>query len=357
MPVFDPLAAFGLPPLGVIWPDFLLAFTFFTALSYVVLGQRFGRQPPTVAMSVALGSALALGFCAWEYAHDWSVRDLGPIALGFAVVVAAAVVYQAVQTTGGRMAGLALAIAAGVAMALTLGVPLLLDSGLLLLIALLGGLTGLILLLVHLRPPPDESRRPRTESVTVYRQLEDVRQERSTAELLTRRLHDLRVEAQWVGNRPELAEDIRLQLERILPQEGALTERLAQLRARCHHLRNGDAARFEQLRRIVRQLTPEGRQHMNERLSAAYEALRLDTRLERLDHAVAELERRVRQLTARAQQHLAAYDYRNVPALLEEAEHLQAHNVRLLRIIERTEARLLNAVNHLAAETPEVGGA
>ena len=151
--------------------------------------------------------------------------------------------------------------------------------------------------------------------------------------------------------------DVRLQLGRVLPQEGALTERLAQLRAQCHHMRVGDAARFEQLRRSVDQLSPEAQQHLNARLSEQYAALRLDARLERLDRAVAELERRVRQLTSRAQQRLAAYDYQVVPALLEEAERLQVHNVHLLRIIELTEARLLFAVNHLAAETPEVSGA
>ena len=36
-------------------PDFVLAFTFFTALTYAVLGRRVGMQRPAVAVSAALG--------------------------------------------------------------------------------------------------------------------------------------------------------------------------------------------------------------------------------------------------------------------------------------------------------------
>jgi len=42
-------------------PDFALAFTFFTALTYAVLGKRFGHQRPAVAMSTAIGLALSIG--------------------------------------------------------------------------------------------------------------------------------------------------------------------------------------------------------------------------------------------------------------------------------------------------------
>jgi len=47
-------------------PDFVLAFTFFTALIYAILGQRFGRERPA-AMSGVLGLALAIGLVWWEY--------------------------------------------------------------------------------------------------------------------------------------------------------------------------------------------------------------------------------------------------------------------------------------------------
>lgn len=60
--------------LDTLLPDFVLAFTFFTALIYVVLGRRFGRQKPAAAMSIALGLALATGLIWWENDHGWSIR-------------------------------------------------------------------------------------------------------------------------------------------------------------------------------------------------------------------------------------------------------------------------------------------
>jgi len=42
--------------------DFVLAFTFFTAVCYAVLSKRFGMQRPAVAMSVTIGLAFSVGF-------------------------------------------------------------------------------------------------------------------------------------------------------------------------------------------------------------------------------------------------------------------------------------------------------
>ena len=86
-------------------PDFVLAFTLFTALCYAVLGRAFGRERPAAAMSVALGLALAIGMVWWEMRAELSVRDLGPIAVGLALVVLAGVVYAATQRVGGNWAG------------------------------------------------------------------------------------------------------------------------------------------------------------------------------------------------------------------------------------------------------------
>ena len=53
-------------------PDFVLAFTFFTALTYAVLGRRFGHQRPAIAMSAAVGLALASGLVWWEHRNGAS---------------------------------------------------------------------------------------------------------------------------------------------------------------------------------------------------------------------------------------------------------------------------------------------
>ena len=63
----------------------------------------------------------------------------------------------------------------------------------------------------------------------------------------------------------------------------------------------------------------------------------IDSRLERLDKAVAENEKRIRKLTEKAREYTAKYDYRRLVEALKDAEKLQHHNSKLIKIIEQTE--------------------
>jgi hypothetical protein len=86
-------------------PDLVLGFTFFTALAYAVLSKRFQHQRAAVAMSAALGLALSVGLVWWEQKTGLSIRNLGPLAIGFAIIILAAVMYQAIHHVGGTWAG------------------------------------------------------------------------------------------------------------------------------------------------------------------------------------------------------------------------------------------------------------
>jgi len=84
----NPFSGFAFAELlQTLLPDFVLAFAFFTALCYAVLAKRFGQQRPAVAMSGTFGFALAVGLVWWEQAHDYSIRNLGPIAVGIALIL------------------------------------------------------------------------------------------------------------------------------------------------------------------------------------------------------------------------------------------------------------------------------
>jgi hypothetical protein len=92
-------------------PDFVLAFAFFTSMFYAMLGKRFERQRPAIAMSAAIGFALSTGLVWWEQANDFSIKNLGPIAVGFAILLLAFVMYQSVRMLAapGQAQGLPLA--------------------------------------------------------------------------------------------------------------------------------------------------------------------------------------------------------------------------------------------------------
>ena len=80
----------------------------------------------------------------------------------------------------------------------------------------------------------------------------------------------------------------------------------------------------------------------------------MDTRLERLDKAVAENEKRIWQLTQEAQQYTANYDYRKLVNCLEQAQRLQHHNSKLFKTIDRTEAKLGSIAKEVARQVKRV---
>lgn len=337
-------------------PDFVLAFTFFVALCYAVLGRQFGRQRPAMAMSLALGTALATGLVWWQARQGYALRDLGPVAVGIALLVLAGVVYAASAQLGGGWAGFALAAAAALLVGSVMGGPGLFDRGLVATVGMIILLVGVLALVTHRRLAPTAPP-PQTEVTQARCDLRDLEQDRRVAEHLGSELRQLRTEADFLITRPDVAGDFRTQLHRLLPEQGWLTERLARLRESTHHARAGHLARIRELRGLIDGWPPEARAQAAQELAARYAELRLDARLERLDRAVAELERRIRDLTARAELCVAHHDYPRVERLLDEAARLQEHNAKLIRLIERTEQRLLGTARDILARHGEVSDA
>jgi len=145
------------------------------------------------------------------------------------------------------------------------------------------------------------------------------------------------------------------QLRRMLPVQGELTERMARLRATAHHVREGHVGRLAQMKHLYAKLSPSARKEAAARLVARYQQLvGIEERVERLDKAVATIERRIKELTGEAQARLANGQLPQVPDLLKAAEALQRHNGRLLAIIERTESRLSNVVRQTAQQASKV---
>lgn len=323
-------------------PDLLLGFAFFAALCYAVLGRHFGQQRPAAAMSAALGLALAMGLVWWEAANHVSVRNLGPLALGLLVVVFAGVVFQAVRHVGGGWAGGGFAVALALFMGWLLGGPMPVARGLVQAIAIVAFLVGVAAWLVHGRReivqavPVLNARAPmRDRSIDVVR-------DGQIADRLASRLADLRSRVGTAPQRPEFARDVMERLQQILPDQGVLTRRLAELRRKIRLARDGHAHRINELAGAYARVPPEARARINAELRVRWAQFRLDERLERLNRAAAENERRIADLIRQARQWLAAGDRSRLVAAVNAAAALQQHNARLIRAIERTEEQLLS---------------
>jgi hypothetical protein len=335
-------------------PDFVLAFTFFTSLCYAVLGKHFGRQRPAIGMSAAIGFALSLGLVWWERANDLSVRDLGPVAIGFAIILLALVMYQSIRQVGGSWAGAAIAFGASILVAKLLGLSVPIGAQVVQAVTMVALIVGILALVSYTQghsPHPQPRPIPLPE---VHHDMTDLYRGRQLSNRLAKGLKRLRRRAATLPDRPAEMPEVLIQLRRMLPAEGYLTEKMAQLRAKAHRIRNGHIARLEETRNVFARMPAPAKKKASAELAAGYQqVIGIDTRLERLDKAVAENERRIVELTRRAEQYAGRYDYRQMADCSKAAEKLQHHNSRLLKLIQRAEGKLSAVAEKVAKETKE----
>jgi len=338
-------------------PDFVLAFAFFSALTYAVMAKRFDQQRPAIAMSAALGFALSVGLVWWEQKMGLSIRDLGPLAVGLAIIILGAVMYQAFRQTGGSWAGAGIAIGASLLVSRLLGISWPLDAQVIQTVTTVALVMGIMAFLIHVRGHGSRAVRYLSTPAITRRDRASSRQSRVFSDLLGRRLDGMRRESQFLTDRPELAPYIVHQIERTLPAEGWLTERMAKLRKKVHQVRNGHVARLEETKAVFAKLPTSAKKQAAADLAARYRQLiGIDKRIERLDKATAANEKHIGRLTREAGKAAQRSDYRRLTGLLAEASKLQKHNARFFALIDRTEQKLTIIAEQVAKEAPKVDG-
>ena len=336
-------------------PDFVLAFTFFTSMTFAILGKRFGKERPAIGMSAALGFALAIGLVWWERANGFSVRDLGPVAIGFAVILLAFMMYQAIHQVGGSWAGAGIALGASIIVAGVLELKMPISPQIIQTITTVALVIGILALVSHHRGQGVHLQYAEPAATAVRHDMSDLYQTRRLSRRLRDGMHRLRRQTRQLTEHPEETRGVLIQLQRMMPAEGYLTEKMAQLRAKAHGIRNGHIARLEETRQVFAKLPTSAKKKASAELAAGYsQIVGVDTRLERLDRAVAENEKRIRELNCQAQTCAARYDYRKLNDVLKAAERLQHHNTQLIKIIERTEGKLSSVAKKVAEEVRQV---
>lgn len=339
--------------LDTVLPDFILSFAFFTSIAYAVLGKRFDRQRPAIAMSAAIGFAFSIGVVWWEYQHDLSIKNLGPLAVGFAVIILALIIYKAVRQVGGSWAGAGIALGASLLVASLIGSVWPIDEQIVQSIMVVGLTVGILAFLLH----HGGSHYPHIAS---YRQtmpdvrhdMSDLYRDRIISDRLDRGMRHLRKETKLLNEHPEEAGNVMLQLQRMLPAEGWLTERMASLRAKAHGIRNGHIARLEETKHVFADMPASEKKKASARLVDEYKKMEnIDEKLQKLDTAVAEAEVRIRELIRQAEYLLANYEYKKVPDLIKAAERLQHRNTGLIKLIEGYEKQLSDIARKVVKET------
>ena len=112
---------------------------------------------------------------------------------------------------------------------------------------------------------------------------------------------------------------------------------------------------MEETRVAFAKLPTSAKKKASAELVASYnQMVGIDTRLERLDKTVAENEKRIRELTEKAREYTAEYDHRGLVEALKDAEKLQHHNSKLIKLITRTEDKLSVIAKKIVKEVKQV---
>ena len=336
-------------------PDFVLSFAFFTSIVYAALGKKFDRQRSAVMISVSVGMALSFGLIWWEQSTGFSIKNLGPIAIGFAILFLAIIMYQCIRHVGGSWAGLGITIGVSLLIFRLLGFNIPIDSGVIHTITGAALIVGLIAFLSYTGQHSIHFPQASTYLQGIHHDMSDLYQGRRLSNRLTCKMKKLRGQTDTLYEHPEEAVDVLVQLKKMLPAEGYLTEKMSQLQAKAHRIRQGHVNQLEETRKVFAKLPKSAKKKASADLAARYNQLiGIDTRLERLNKAVTENERRIRELISMAQRYTANYDFQKLTILLKAAEKLQHHNDKLFKIINRTENKLSAITKKVVQETEKV---
>ncbi len=336
-------------------PDFVLAFTFFTSIVFAVLNKHFSQRRPAIGMSASIGFALSVGLIWWEQASGISIRNLGPVAVGFAIIVLAFAMYKAIHQIGGSWSGAAIAFGASILVARLLKLSIPIDPEIVSAVMLISLIVGIMTLVNYTLGHSAHSQHRVSQVPVIRHDMSDLYQGRQLSKRLKDQFKKLRHESKDLNEHPEQTSKILLQLKRTLPAEGYLTEKMAQLRAKAHQIRNGHIARLEETRQVFAQLPVSAKKKAAAELVSRYKQIAgIDNRLERLDGAVAEIERRIKDLTRQAEQYAANYNYKKLDETLNMAEKLQNYNSKLIKSIQHTEENLSCIAKKVANEVKQI---
>ena len=341
--------------LKTLLPDFVLSFAFFTSITYAALAKRLEHQRSAIAASAAIGFSLSTGLVWWEQANGLSIRNLGTIAVGFAIISIAFVMYSSIRKIGGSFAGAGITLGVCLIIAQLLGLTIPIDKEMIqsaMTVALIVGIFAFLIhtKLHHVNSPVSNSHKP----VNIKPDMTRLFRDRHLSDDLSNKLKKLRKQTASLNEHPKDAENVLLQIKRILPEQGYLTERMTQLRTKAHRIRNGHIARLKETKHAFLKLPAQLKKQASQKLVAGYnQIVGIDTRLERLDVSVAETERRIKELLISAAKYSKQYDFQKLTDCLKKAQKLQKHNSHLFKIIEKTEMKLTRIAQKISKEAKQ----
>lgn len=321
------------------WADFMIAFVLFMSLSYAVLADRLHHNRSAVVASSSLSLTLASGLVWWESVNHFRLLHLGPIALGFLVLIIATVIFGVFRQISGSMPAAFLSLGSCLLFGWSVELNWLIDPEIVSLITWIMVIAGMSMVLSHKK---ELKLTGKSSLETMNDNLESENQATKLGHRIQEEISSVQKDSKYISNNPDTAKRIQIQIEKILPQAGILTVKMAELRRKANLIKNGHAVKLKQLRNILQRTPADKRASIVSQMRKVYKQFNFDQRIERLDNVVAETEKRIRQTLNRSIQKLSQKDTAGLNKLLNHAKRLQKHNIKLLSTIQRSEKKLLS---------------
>jgi predicted site-specific integrase-resolvase len=140
---------------------------------------------------------------------------------------------------------------------------------------------------------------------------------------------------------PELAEDIFMKMQQLLPIEGVLIKERTRLYNLLQHIRTGffNASRYNRISQGNPRMV---RQNISNTLTARFNTLiNIHSKLDELDNRAKSLKAQIDTLLHLAEKYKTAQHYTKLAGCLKTAEKMQEQNIKLLKAIHNTERDLI----------------
>lgn len=130
-----------------------------------------------------------------EAEHSFSIRSLGPLVVGFAVLLLAAVMYRAIRNIGGSLAAITLSLGLSLLIGWVIGIPSLVSAEVLQTITTVALLVGILALVIHRHARHDWFPQRLHTVPTVRNDLRSLYRDQHLADRLAHNLRHVRREA------------------------------------------------------------------------------------------------------------------------------------------------------------------
>ena len=292
--------------------------------------------------------------------NNYHMGNLGNIAIIIIIAFTAAVIYKLFKHSGhGVIAVITVALIILPALSRTfwfINYQLLFD------IIFMGWILILIILLVKyasINNSPSPFYYPKTKyKEPIFQDEPDSADEeinrmyrfRNLSENISKKLRQLPKPSELLGDKKQ-STNLLIQLQRILPEQGFLINRMAELRAKVHMVKNGHIAKIKEIRKLYKLIPNHQKREVSKHMIEYYRnETDFEKRLERLESLVTAAEKQNSELMANAKACVERHKFKEFDHIVHKAQRLQDHITHIIKIIIRTEKKLSEAAHKIVQE-------